>query len=567
VSALAAGHDALARGRSAIGRAAAAIESWPVPRVLGALVVVEWLAVLALARTARHAGWIYYQGGDQLWHYTLAWLLGHGQLTQTLVGYGWPFVLAPIAWIAGPNLVTALPAIVLLNVLVLLPVAMFALYGIAARIGGRLFGYWTLAVWIAAPFIGIRMVNAGYHERYTDLTLPQSFGLTAMSDFPTMVAAVVSMYFVAKVVLDRNPQLVDAVAGGVAAGAAIAVKPATALFLAGPALAFAVRRRLTAALAFVAGLAPAVLALAVWKERGLGHVPVLGSAAPTQVAAGAIPGGATLGGLDFHRYFRLESWDQFLRNLDLLREHFWSGRLIEWLVVAGLIALGRRSRPGLALAGGTLAAFVIVKGGYAAASVEDSSVFRIMMPSFPAFVLLLASLPLLFPRAPRALRPWRSGFASPAPRVRSTLVGAAVALSALVPLGALAAADRNGDLTAATVGTTAMPVPANVDIGLTATVRGRRVALRWRSASSFGGPVFYRVWRSEHDALTCPPVPGARICTVEPHEVGVSRTTGATDTATPGTWSYRVAVAANWRNDPGYGDPYLLSRPVTVTVR
>jgi len=169
------------RGRSSLAHAIDVLEGAPVPRVLAGLVVAEWLAVLATARVVRHAGWIYYQGGDQLWYYTLGWLLGHGQLTQTSVGYGWSVLLAPIARVAGPNLVSALPAIVLLNVLVLTPVAMLALYGIAARIGGRLFGYWAVALWIVVPFIGVWYTDSGYHQRYTELLLPQTFGLTAMS--------------------------------------------------------------------------------------------------------------------------------------------------------------------------------------------------------------------------------------------------------------------------------------------------------------------------------------------------------------------------------------------------
>jgi hypothetical protein len=180
VSTLALAERRLARARTAVVRAADVVESWPAPRVLGGLVAIELAAVLALALTVRHSGFIYYQGGDQLWHYTLGWLLGHGQLSQTQVGYGWPVVLSPIARVFGPNLAHAFPAIVLLEVLVLLPAAMLALYGIAARIGGRLFGYWALVLWIIVPFLGIRFTNAGYHQRYTELTLPQSFGLTAM---------------------------------------------------------------------------------------------------------------------------------------------------------------------------------------------------------------------------------------------------------------------------------------------------------------------------------------------------------------------------------------------------
>ena len=56
--------------------------------ILPALVLAQWIAVLDLARTVVHNGWIYYQGGDQLWYYSTAWLLVHGQMPQALVGDG-----------------------------------------------------------------------------------------------------------------------------------------------------------------------------------------------------------------------------------------------------------------------------------------------------------------------------------------------------------------------------------------------------------------------------------------------------------------------------------------------
>src|SRR5262249_9610770 len=43
--------------------------------VLSVLIAVQWIAVLALALTVRHNGWLYYAGGDQLWHYTGAYLI------------------------------------------------------------------------------------------------------------------------------------------------------------------------------------------------------------------------------------------------------------------------------------------------------------------------------------------------------------------------------------------------------------------------------------------------------------------------------------------------------------
>ena len=82
--------------------------------VLGGLLVVQWLAVLALALTVKHNGWLYYAGGDQLWHYSGAYFMAHGDLPPTFVGYGWSFLLMPVAAIAGPNLVSALPVIALL---------------------------------------------------------------------------------------------------------------------------------------------------------------------------------------------------------------------------------------------------------------------------------------------------------------------------------------------------------------------------------------------------------------------------------------------------------------------
>jgi hypothetical protein len=209
----------------------------PVAVVLGTAIGLQWIFVVGLAVVVRHHGWIYYQGGDQLWYYTGGWALTHGQLVQPLVGYLWSALLAPVAAVAGPNLANAYPAIIVFDVVILLPAALLALYGTARLIAGRAFAYGTLVVWLALPLVGIRFADAGYHQRFTELILPQAYGLTAMADFPTMVAAIVSAYFCARVLFLTRPDLLDAAAAGIAAGAAIAIKPSTALFLAGPLLA------------------------------------------------------------------------------------------------------------------------------------------------------------------------------------------------------------------------------------------------------------------------------------------------------------------------------------------
>jgi len=66
MSTLAAETSRLARTRDAVTRAARVVESLPASRVIGTFIVVEWIAVLATALVVRHAGWIYYQGGDQM---------------------------------------------------------------------------------------------------------------------------------------------------------------------------------------------------------------------------------------------------------------------------------------------------------------------------------------------------------------------------------------------------------------------------------------------------------------------------------------------------------------------
>ena len=241
--------------------------------LLAPAVVLQWLSTLGLALTVRHNGWLFYQGGDQLWYYGSGWLLGHGVLPRTLVGPLLPVLFAPISLLGGPTLVPALPAIVLINVLVLGPVSVLCMYGIGNRIGGRVFGYWVTLLWIVVPLIGIKFADAGYHQRYTELTLPQSFGLTAMADFPSMVAVIVSIYFTIRV-LDRM-DVVDALAAGLAAGLAFGIKPSNAVFLLGPILALAYRRRFLGAAYMTVGLVPALITLALWKYRGLGTLPLL----------------------------------------------------------------------------------------------------------------------------------------------------------------------------------------------------------------------------------------------------------------------------------------------------
>jgi hypothetical protein len=557
--------DAGRRAWETLPRVRAWLENVRSAKLLVPAIAVQWLTTLALALTVRHNGWLFYQGGDQLWYYDSGWLLAHGQIPVAFVSHGWPAFLAPIAALGGPTVVPALPAIVLFNVLVLGPAALLCIYGIANRIGGKLFAYWAVVLWLAVPFIGIKFTDYLYHQRYTELTLPQGFGLTAMADFPSMVAVLVCIYFALRVL--ERPDTVEALAAGLAAGAAIAIKPSNSVFVAGLILGVLYRRRFAGVVYLLAGLAPAIATLALWKYRGLGYLPLFQAHGGVKLALGAHEDLVAFNPL--HKYVH---FDFHKLNLNLLgiKEHFWSMRVVEWLVIAGLIGLSRRSLTAFLVVGGWFAAFVLTKATYAGASTDDASVFRIMMPSYPAFILLLASLVFLFPGRRRA----RFDVAQPRqPRTharrRLALLAAGAAVFALYPLALVAAASPlQGPQPRAYE---AFGLLRSIDPGLrlTAASVGHRVRLSWSDSQPAGTKVFYRIWRTKapNGGASCLPVPHAAAnCQLAMDDAGAHAGGSWLDNPGRGRWTYRLGLAANWLNSPLFGDVYSLGPPVTARV-
>jgi Dolichyl-phosphate-mannose-protein mannosyltransferase len=524
---------------------------------LAGLVLAQWAALLAFALTVRHNGWLYYAGGDQLWHYSGAFLLAHGQLPPTFVGYGWSTLLLPAAPFAGPNIVSALPAIILFNTLVLLPVALLCVYGIATRIAGRVFGYWTAALWIALPYVGVLFVEPGYHQKYTELTLPQFLGLSSVPDFPSTVALLVAAYFCLRAVDSATWQ--PAAAAGLAAGYGIAIKPSNSIFLFAPALVFLLLER-RALIPFAVALAPALVTLAVWKYRGLGQLAAA-PAEPMRLAGGA-------GDLGRRIYDpQLNSWEHLHQVLLGLREHFWAARVIEWLPLAGIVALLIRSRRGALLVGSWFTAYLLVKGTYLPASIEDASFFRILMPGLPAYLILTAAVVLLVPGVRARAEPEGS---RPTGRKVTVTLAAAAAVFAVAPLAVVAAVPPLHDAGRRALTFDENLVPVSGRIAPHARAHGREVRLAWRGRPARTAAVFYRVLRSPPpgDGSGCADAPEsvADDCRVYAQSPGATPTTSFVDHPGAGTWTYRIGVSANWLNDVRYGDVTVLSRPVTVTV-
>lgn len=518
--------------------------------VLPGLVVAHWLFVLAFALTVRHNGWLYYQGGDQIWYSTTGWLLGHGDLPITRVGYAWSVILAPIQLLFGPAFVPALPAVILLNVLVLGPLALFAVYGIANRLAGRLFALWASALWVAGPYLTIDLWRQDYHERFVEQFLPQALGLGALADYPSMVLLLCASYFVVRA-LQPHSRWHDPALAGLLTGLAMGMKPANALFLAGPVLAFALARSVRPLLVLGAAIAPALLTLALWKQRGLGDLPLFAHE-ELRLAAGSVVGVE----VDLGKYIDVDFGQLRIAGAEL-REWFWSARLLEWAPIAGVVAIARRSMPVAALLAGWFGAFLVVKGTSPFATVSSGSFFRMLMPAYPAYFLLAVSIPLLVPRLAGTLA---SRFpAVPEARFGRRAVFVAAAVLAAVPLAVtLLARPTNGPEEAIVVRGILTPVD---DLGLQVRADGEARDLTWETPHG-DSDVFYRVFRSKDDgADTSCEGAGAQECELEMVTLGTTRSGRWRDPSPPENATYRVGRAANWRDDPAGGDVYLISPP------
>ena len=523
--------------------------------VLGTLVATQLVATVLLAASVPHNGWVWFHNGDQIWITTQGWMLGHLELPPTELGYLWSLVLAPIMLVTGPTFVQALPPIMALNLLVLAPIALVCVYGIAAQIGGRLLGYWASLLFVVAPFASIPLFVERYQERWTEHFLPQALGLTSLSDFPSMVLVLAAALFVVRS-LDAS-RLADAALAGLLLGAAGGMKPPNLLMGAGAALAYLVARRWREGIVFGAAIVPSLLVLVLWKERGLGQLPVL-SLGEARLAAGA-----GLVALDVDRYieFDLEHWRV---QMDNLREFFWSARLAQWAPFAGLLAVLRvRRAPIAALLGGWLAAFLVVKGFSTRADIQANTFWRLLMPAWPAYLILFASIPLLVPTLARRL----------GDRLRPTLVkplawrwvAVAALLTVALPTVAIAASSPSTRPERAVFQDDAgnfimTPIAENVELKVERTDDGR--LLSWTSGGPWRGEVFYRVYRLEVRDVECEHTDGATAvyCFIRSLPITTTRDTEYLDPDAPaGTW-YRIGVGTNWLDDETQGDVFAFSR-------
>ncbi len=438
--------------------------------VLLALALLQWLLLLVLTHRIVHNGWLFAQDGTATAFYSTAWSLAHGHLPPALVGYGWPLLTTPVAGIAGVQFLDGLPGLVLLQTLVLLPLALFAVYGVASRIGGRLFGYFTASVWVLLPYAVHPLFGSGYHPTYVQQLLPQGLGLTGLGGFPSMVCVLVAAYFAVSSIDTADP--VHAALGGLFAGFAIALDPANVLFLAAPAVGYALARRGSTALVFGVALLPALATVTLWQYRGLGHVPHIHAQ------------------IDVHH---LQSLRLDFRNV------FYSDRLVELPFIAGVIALGRRSWVKSAFVAAWFLSYLLVRESAPTTNVATGSWFGVLLPAFPAFVIACCALPFLIPGLGRRLSAAPAVRHPPRLRWRDERVVAAAIAFAVLPFLVVAVlpGQKQGTLVADAAEGALVPV----DAAILPQAFGGHVAAQvgWPAARADGGHFFYTVFRSPSD--------------------------------------------------------------------
>jgi 4-amino-4-deoxy-L-arabinose transferase-like glycosyltransferase len=338
------GREALRRLRAAVDATGRRLGAFPPLAVLGAFALVQWAALAAVALRTVHDGWVYDTGSRP-----------------------------------SSGVVSALPAIVVGQTLVLLPLALWLVYAVADRLAGRVFAAWAAAVWVLLPYAGYAFSTGGYRHTYADGFLTHVLGLTADPAFPALLAFLGSGYLALRALSTARWAPVAAVAlASSAVGAAFV--PRAALVAVAPAAVLIVGGRRAHAAAAAAGLALTLLLVGIAVGVGLldGPFAQLGLHAPSGALAS-------------------------------LSENFWSGRVLEWLTIAGIIGALRRGRAaGVFVAAASLLAFLSINAvpPHTTPAVAHLVMLHDTLPAWFATAITIAAIPLLAPRG-HANRPAR----------------------------------------------------------------------------------------------------------------------------------------------------------------
>jgi len=247
---------------------------------------------------------------------------------------------------------------------VLLAVQTVLFYAVAERLGGTRFGLAAGLVLTLTPALLAKWYfvtggpNLDFKPVYRHQVLPTEYGLTDRSQVIAACLVLAAVWLA----LARAPMTFwAAIASACAMGGAVLLSPRTWPALLAPVLAAATTRRAApvASAVATAGVALGVLALA----RHVPHIPL--------------------------------GWHRMGLALGGLHEYTWSRRILEYLPLAGVVGIARRSRPAGLYVGTLLVTLVIFP---LARPIFFTNYLLAIVPALPVYFLLAASIGFLWPR-------------------------------------------------------------------------------------------------------------------------------------------------------------------------
>jgi len=249
----------------------------------------------------------------------------------------------------------------------LLALEVTLVYAVASALGGTPAAVAAALVLVLAPVVLARWYfvvggpGVDYKPVYRRDVLPAELGLRDRS------ALLAACLLLASARLSLRRTWPAAAGAGLLAAAAALAHPHAWLALAAPVAAALAARRPASVLAALAAAGAGLAALALL--RTVPHVPL--------------------------------GWHRMGLTLGQLREYTWSRRILEYLPLAGLVGVARRSAPAAASLGAMLVALVVlplVRPPDVAGAAQLTSYLLAMLPGLPVYLVLAASIGFLVPR-------------------------------------------------------------------------------------------------------------------------------------------------------------------------
>jgi len=528
--------------------------------IIGLCILEQWLFLWHDALgVIHHNGWLFQDGDDGPWYWTTAWAMTSLHVPYTAVGPGWPYLLTPFAAIFGPNMANGLPAVIALNVLVLAPASAVGMYLLGERIAGRIFGVWTAVLWTLMPALAFSLYSPAHRTYLADFFLPTGTGLNTLSDYPSMVCAIFCAYLLLRAI-DTN-SLQDGALAGVMLGFLVLIKPANGPLPVVGVVALVATLRLRALAGTLVAAVPAAIALAVWKQVGTGGIPALSG-------GGGGGGGTSTVTQNAHKYLNID-FHRLGQDVRELREVFWSMRLLEFLLVAGVIALVARSRWKGLFVVGWFVAFGLIKGTVSYADVYDTSIYRFLLPAWPAWTLIVAGVAYCWPVGLPARARRRAADLLRARAVRPVgkraLIAVAVVFAAL-PVALVVAVSPAQPGAIVDENYTGAPIPV-VDFGLRATQVGpHSIRFDWSSQATKRAKTAYAIFKGV-DAGCGPPDPAQLLCRFRMQFIGTTHSTTFVDSQAVTRRFYRVGLVKGATVQVDNPSMLLMSKPIAITPR